>query len=943
MDALRAIQLLTDFAYLLLGIAAVGAAIRSRERARVDVAILLGALAGGVAIQEIRILSCLSPGGCIEVPAGPQLSSVFGLLIPYALLRLVDDVADVPRWQMWVALVLLLALGALSIVAGTPPPGWLVGGLTVYVVLGTGYGAWAFARRALRTTGITRRRMAAVAWGCCLLAAAIVLTVLGAASPANEIIFTGLVRLSGLASGLCFWAGFFPPNWLSQTWRLPELLGYLRPTRLMAAPSGQQPVATDAMAVERLIAATAATTGARRVLLVLEDPVRHDLYLWGAPMERVDPQYGLIARVMRSRGPVVVDDVMIEDLPTAIASVFTIETLPRTALLVPVRLDGRTVGVLVAFAEKGPMFVEDDLEVVSFFAAEAAAVLRVQRYRQSVTELEALREADRLKDEFMAVVSHELRTPLTAISGYSDILLRKLSGPLNERQERQVMGVREASRRLLSLINDLLDVSKLEAGTLDLHFAAIDPQTAVARAAAGVRVIASTKGVTIAARQAPPGGLLPVRADDERLQQMLTNLLMNAVKFTPAGGSVWISASVDDPEASPTLGGGSEIAFRVEDTGVGLGPGQVSRVWDRFYQGESSSTRRFGGAGLGLSIVHHLAELHGGHVEATSPGVNRGSTFAVHLPVASLGEAPETVTLGPAVDAQPVVPTPDDQQSPPTEASDAPLVLVVEDDPHIATVLRMYLEADGYRVQVASDGQEAIEMARTLAPFAVTLDISLPKLDGWSVLNALKHEPMTALIPVIIVSIVDNRDFGLVLGAAEYIVKPIDHERLRSVLRGLDGINGSRSGTVLVVDDDPSLRDVLSSVLSEDGWQVATANDGDAALAAVQRERPIAIVLDLMMPRVDGFEVLRTLRDQPATRDVPIIVVTAKELTEDDRQRLSTSAARVILKQALRVDDLPVQLRELLHAHRVEPRQPRTATDREGMTRDPERQSGADR
>jgi CheY-like chemotaxis protein len=186
---------------------------------------------------------------------------------------------------------------------------------------------------------------------------------------------------------------------------------------------------------------------------------------------------------------------------------------------------------------------------------------------------------------------------------------------------------------------------------------------------------------------------------------------------------------------------------------------------------------------------------------------------------------------------------------------------------------------------------------------------------------------------VIIVSIVDNRDFGLVLGATEYIVKPIDHERLRSVLRGLNGVMGSTSGTVLVVDDDPSLREVMTSVLSDDGWQVATADDGEAALAAVQRERPIAIVLDLMMPRVDGFEVLRTLRDQPATRDVPIIVVTAKELTEDDRQRLSSSAARVILKRALRVDDLPLQLRELLHAHRA--RTPHTENGRRQGGNDP--------
>jgi CheY-like chemotaxis protein len=246
-------------------------------------------------------------------------------------------------------------------------------------------------------------------------------------------------------------------------------------------------------------------------------------------------------------------------------------------------------------------------------------------------------------------------------------------------------------------------------------------------------------------------------------------------------------------------------------------------------------------------------------------------------------------------------------------------VLVVEDDVHIATVLRTYLEAEGYRVEVAEDGQAAIQLARTLDPFAITLDISLPKLDGWSVLNALKHEPSTAEIPVVIVSIVDNRDFGLVLGASEYLVKPIDHERLRSVLHSLNGMR-TPDGTVLVVDDDPALRDVLGSVLSADGWRVATASDGEAALLAIEREVPAAMVLDLMMARVDGFEVLQMLRSRPATRDLPVIVVTAKDLTQEDRERLARSAERVILKQALRVEDLRAEIRSLLTARRAQKR-----------------------
>jgi CheY-like chemotaxis protein len=243
-------------------------------------------------------------------------------------------------------------------------------------------------------------------------------------------------------------------------------------------------------------------------------------------------------------------------------------------------------------------------------------------------------------------------------------------------------------------------------------------------------------------------------------------------------------------------------------------------------------------------------------------------------------------------------------------------VLVVEDDPHIATVLRTYLEADGYRVETVGDGHEGIEAARALKPFAITLDISLPKLDGWSVLNVLKRDPDTATIPVVVVSIVDNRDFGLVLGATEYLVKPIDNERLRGALRSLDGLRDTGNGSVLIVDDDPALRDVLSSLLAEDGWRVATAADGEAALAAVERERPTAMVLDLMMPRVDGFEVLHALRTKPTTRDLPVIVVTAKELTDEDRARLARNAERVISKQAIPLDGLRDEIRGLLTARR---------------------------
>ncbi|HET6315951.1 MAG TPA: response regulator, partial [Chloroflexota bacterium] len=845
MDILRATQLLTDVAYVLLGIAAVRAALRVRERVRVDVVLLFGTLALVVVLQEVTLLGCAAGFVCTTPPVVMVLSAVLILVLPYALLRLLEDIAEVPDWQLWLTLVLLVGFSlSFALALGDPPP-WLGLSLLLYLVVGTAYPALEFIRRAHATTGITRRRMAAVAWGCGFLALTFILSLIGQASPRELALLQAVGRVSGLISGVCFWAGFFPPTWLSQTWRQPELLDYLRPTRLMAGSTDQNNVVTEAVALDRLSAATARTTGARRVLLVLHDPVQHDLYLWGAPSARFDPNDGLLGDVWATCAARVAS-LPNASLPASLISVFASETLPRSVMLVPVVADGRQLGLLAAFADKGPMFVDDDLHVVRFFAGEAAAILQLRALRETASELEALREADRLKDEFMAVVSHELRTPLTAVTGYADILLRKLAGPLTERQEHQVTGIRDAARRLLSLINDLLDVSKLEAGTLDLHLAAVDPRAAIDRAVVGTRVIAATKGVQLAVGDSPDD-LPPVLADDERLQQMLSNLLVNAIKFTPQGGSIWIQAFAEPSESDPA---GRDVIFRVEDTGVGLPPGQAERVWDRFYQVEQSSTRRFGGAGLGLSIVRRLAELHGGRVEARSAGVNRGSTFTVRLPAVH-GDVERATAQTPRLTQA------GERTQPPTRTAE--LVLVVEDDRPIATVLRTYLEEDGYQVEVVEDGQQALASARTRMPFAITLDISLPRLDGWSVLNALKRDPATADIPVVIISIVDNRDFGMVLGATDYMVKPIDHERLQRVLRALRSRRAESDGLVLVVDDDPALRDVLSSSLADDGWRAATAGDGDAALAALERERPTAMVLDLMMPRVDGFEVLRSV------------------------------------------------------------------------------------
>jgi signal transduction histidine kinase/CheY-like chemotaxis protein/GAF domain-containing protein len=398
---------------------------------------------------------------------------------------------------------------------------------------------------------------------------------------------------------------------------------------------------------------------------------------------------------------------------------------------------------------------------------------------------------ERLKDEFLSVVSHELRTPLSAIMGYSDLMLRGLHGPLTERQTRALNAVRANADRLLHLINDLLDVSKLESGTIIIEQEPVNLADIAARTIAHTRVLAVNAGVSIS-NDISTSSLPDVLSEETKLQQVLENLLSNALKFTPEGGSITFSATLsehppDDPALAsfdplPPLDPGSQpqsVVVSVTDTGAGIDEEQLARIWDRFYQVDSSVKRRSGGTGLGLAIVRSLVELNGGQAWVTSKGANLGSSFSFSLPVAPDGKAP--------VEAQPraVYTRGDGKQGIPT-------VLIVEDDADQREIICDMLEMEGYKVVVASDGDEALQLAHDVKPSAIALDVVLPRRDGWEVLNRLKREPATRDIPVLIISVVDQQEFGKSLGADEYMVKPLEAAALRTVVRRLlgQGSNG---------------------------------------------------------------------------------------------------------------------------------------------------------
>jgi signal transduction histidine kinase/CheY-like chemotaxis protein len=412
----------------------------------------------------------------------------------------------------------------------------------------------------------------------------------------------------------------------------------------------------------------------------------------------------------------------------------------RTMLGVPMLAAEKVIGVITLWREEVAGFDERTVELVTTFAAQGAiAVQNAQLFRE-------LEVAGRHKSEFLASMSHELRTPLNAVIGFSDVLLERMFGELNERQEEYVRDIRDSGRHLLELINEILDLSKVEAGRMELELAALSLPDLLEHGLAMVRERAARHGIAISLDVAPEVGV--VWADELKLKQVVLNLLTNAVKFTPDGGRVDVRAEI----------AGDEARVEVRDTGIGIAEGDHERIFEAFQRGGREA--RSEGTGLGLTLSKRIVELHGGRIWMTSR-LGEGSTFGFAVPV-------RRQVAGALEDAAP--------------ERDMETVLVVEDDPRSAELLTLYLESAGYRIALARDGVEGLEQARRLRPRAVVLDILLPRVDGWDLLARLKADPATADSPVVVVSMLDERGKGIALGAVEYLVKPVGREELLEAL-----------------------------------------------------------------------------------------------------------------------------------------------------------------
>ena len=615
-----------------------------------------------------------------------------------------------------------------------------------------------------------------------------------------------------------------------------------------------------------------------RAKMMIEFP-----YLHGEELEPIPYGEGMTSQIIRTGQPLLINrnfGSSREEL-----GVRLIGRQPASFLGVPIRAGGEVVGVLsVQAMEEEGRFTEADQRLLSTIATAVGVTFHnAQLYDTARMARVAAEEADAAKSIFLANMSHELRTPLNAVIGYSEMLQEEATELGQDDFIPDLQKINAAGRHLLELINSILDLSKIEAGKMELYLESFEVRNLISDVSVVIEPLVAKNGNRLVIQCAPDVGTM--RADLTKVRQSLFNLLSNASKFTDAGTITLNVARRND-----------RMLFRISDTGIGMTDEQIARLFQPFTQADLSTTRQYGGTGLGLTITKKFCEMMGGEIRVESqPG--HGSTFTIELP-AQVGEASPAGELDAAAQFN--------------VAPDAPLILVIDDDPAVQDLMQRFLNREGFRVASALSGQTGLQLAEELQPAAITLDVMMPGTDGWAVLSALKANPRTHDLPVIMLTIMDDRNLGYALGAAEYLNKPIDRERLLKLLKKYRP--AAPDGSVLIVEDDPATRDMLRRVLEQEGWQVAEAENGRAGLSQLATLSPHLILLDLMMPEMDGFSFVEELNKTSAWRDIPVVVITAKDVTMEDRLRLNGYVEKILEKGAYQREDLLREVRDLVAA-----------------------------
>jgi len=596
-----------------------------------------------------------------------------------------------------------------------------------------------------------------------------------------------------------------------------------------------------------------------------------------APIRRGEGAAGRMAQTLE---PVQIADIAVPGAYSGPLRDVLLRTGARALLAIPLLREGQLIGGLTVTRSVPGEFSPAVIDLLRTFASQSAlAIQNARLFREIADKSRQLEVADRHKSEFLANMSHELRTPLNAIIGYSE-MLQEDAADLGAGALVDDLGkINAAGRHLLDLINAVLDLSKIEAGKMELYLETFDVAGLVRDIAAVIQPLAAKNGNRLDVRC--PEGVGTMRADLTKVRQALFNLLSNACKFTDKGT---ISLSVSREAAA----GGARIVFGVADTGIGMTPEQLGRLFEAFSQADAATTRKYGGTGLGLALSRRLCRMMGGDVTVESEA-GRGSAFTIRLPVdvTSAAGGPPDAAAG--------------------EGPGGATVLVIDDEAAVRDLMQRFLVKEGFRVATAAGGDEGLRRARELRPDAITLDVMMPGMDGWAVLAALKADPALADIPVVMLTIVDDRNLGFALGAADYLTKPIDRARLVAVLARY-----RRDRPVLVVDDDAGVRQLLRRMLEAEGHAVVEAAHGRAALRRLGDVTPGVVLLDLMMPEMDGFEFIEEFRRHDAWRGIPVVVLTARDLSADDRRRLSGHVHKILQKSAYGRDELMAEVRQLV-------------------------------
>ncbi len=601
---------------------------------------------------------------------------------------------------------------------------------------------------------------------------------------------------------------------------------------------------------------------------------------------RLDLREGIVGQTVLDRRIAVLEEHSLMQVNTGLDL-----TPARVTVIVPVYYQDRIMGAMTLAHTAAPD--ETTLNFLTQLGQQLGIALQnLDQYTNLQTisgqlqarqaEIETknrdLERADQMKSEFLANMSHELRTPLNAIIGFSELLQEQFYGPLNKEQDDYLANIRTAGEHLLGLINDILDLSKIEAGRMELDLEAVDLPQVLASSITIVKEKAHNNGVHLSVDVGDTGA---ITADARKLKQILFNLLSNAVKFTPSGGSVSLTAHVD----------GETAAIAVTDTGTGISAEDQQKLFREFTQVDGSLSRRHEGTGLGLALTKRLIELHSGTISVRS-ALGAGSTFTVRLPLgvgsSEFGVRSETDISQPANSEQR------------TPNSEHPLILVIEDDDPTAALIAAYLESAGYETARARNGEEGLAMARDLTPDGITLDVMMPGMDGWTFLHEASEDTALSRIPVVVLSMADDLKHGFSIGASAVLGKPVRRDELFHALTKLNVIPcGSEPARVLVVDDDPKAVELISDYLASFGHQVHKAYGGARGIEIADDEHPDLIILDLMMPEMNGFTVVDTLRENPRTADIPIIILTAKIVSADERKRLNGHIVAIAEKSGI--------------------------------------------